>query len=238
MIHSHRGATGGFTLVELLAVMSIILLLLGMLMPTVVTIMESRHVHRCSYYVSALGRGAESYWTENRNYYPGQLDSSVLTGNGGPYTGSQVMAARMFGYGYDKISHDNPEPSSKYVKYNAGMLFDPNDMYANSGYGGGDRPNTLSDGFPDPLPILYFPSRRGKTGLGQYKLADNNDYQHRKDDDWRYPWGRSQNTFEAYIENEDHPDTSTGIPYNDGEFLLIAPGRNRRYGDDDDIRNW
>ncbi len=236
MLRCKRKYFVGFTLVELLVVMSIVIVLLAMLMPTVVSIMESRYAHKSSYYVSALARGAESYWVDNRNFYPGQANTEPLENN--TYTGSQILAACVFGYSLDDINRENPEPKSEYMTYKPGMLFNPDDYY-NNVPSGMNRPNTLSDGFPDPMPILYFPSRKGISGLLQYKLGDNDVYRQKPSEQWVQIW--DQSTFKSLIRDAD-ADGDESVddndkPHKDGKFLLIAPGIDRQYGGDNDITN-
>ncbi|MCK4601005.1 MAG: prepilin-type N-terminal cleavage/methylation domain-containing protein [Phycisphaerae bacterium] len=105
--------------------------------------------------------------------------------------------------------------SSKYMSFKEGWLYDT---------------DVLSDGFPREMAICYYPARLGGSGLGQYVYADN--------DVFTNPAPTDGNEAEFHNFIEDTRFGETGAPYNPGEFLLIAPGKDREYFTSDDPKNW
>jgi hypothetical protein len=141
----------------------------------------------------------------------------------GDYTGSQVLAAHLFDYyapasdaPYGRIDAAEPGARSTYADFRPGML----------GHMGSEpgQMNFLMDAYPDPMPILYYPSGR-PTELG-YSFEDN-----------AAITGKTAEEFEAFILD---PDVTGNFrqPVSRNGFLLIAPGPDREYFTDDDIRNW
>ncbi|HUU58358.1 MAG TPA: prepilin-type N-terminal cleavage/methylation domain-containing protein [Phycisphaerae bacterium] len=210
-------ARRAFTLVELLIVISIIVLLVTILTPALNAVRRSAMAARSSARISELSNGAGTYYQDNGNLYPGQRHPNVLGSGSGKYTGSQVLAARLFGYAYAKINTADPGGSGKYAPVTAGDLVTVN-----------TKMNSVSDRFSkdSPKAILYYPSRLGKTDLSQFVVGDNSPY----------TGAAKWTSFNEYIRNENL--SASSMPYNAGKFLLIAPGADREYGTQDDVKNW
>jgi len=208
----------GFTLVELLIVISIIVLLVTILTPALNAVRRSAMAARSSARINELSNGAGTYYQDNGNLYPGQRYPKKLGSGSGKYTGSQILAARLFGYAYTKINTADPGGSGVYAPVIAGDLVTVN-----------GKKNSISDRFSkdSPKAILYYPSRLGKTDLSQFVEGDNA----------AYTGAAKWTSFNDYIKNT-NISAASNIPYNAGKFLLIAPGGDREYGTEDDVKNW
>jgi len=221
----HRGAAPlvGFTLIELLVVISILILLVTLLMPAFQAAKNAVYNARSKTRLAELSTGAEQYAQNNRNLYPGQLYPDVLTGNGGPYTGSQVLAASLFNYRYQDIGNVNRTLESKYAPV------DQDDMIT---VGSGNRTNSISDRFPrtPPMAVCYYPARPGVAGTDQFKEGDNT----------AYTSGSSWvgGNFTVYIRDNRFDSSSSAGPYNSGSYILLAAGIDGKYGTLDDVRNF
>ena len=202
----------GFTLVELIVVIAIIALLATIAAPSINRALQSAMTAKIRAHVGALANAAVLYKSDTDNrYYPGQQYASQL----GTYTGSQVLAASIYGYGYADIGN-SPTPKSEFGTYKAEYLSEIS-----------TRPETLSDLAGSPRAILYYPSRIGETGLSQYVFGDNSAYGNGAE-------------IEANF-TSDITDSRFGGAVNSGEFLLVAPGPNGTYFEttgNDDIKNW
>ena len=200
---------GAFTLVELIVVMMIIGLLMALLAPTVSYAIRLGLSVGAQTRVDKLANGVKGYKMET-GYYPAQDDTSQLS----TYTGSQILAARLFGYTLAEIG-GSPNPTSKYSGYEAGETLATLE----------GKTNTLSDGFwVSPMAICYYVSWPGQTGAGQFQVNDNSVYTNAA------PSGA---VFATFITNP-----SYSLPYNDGTFLLISAGADRKFFNDDDATNW
>ena len=217
-----RNQRGAFTLIKLLIVISIIVLLAGILTPTISAIIKTAENTRAKTRIRALSDAAEVYQNDH-DYYPGQLYPNMLGTSA--YTGSQVLAACLFGYGYSNISDANPLANSDVSTYYADCK--TADLIEIS-----TRTNCISDRFSkNPLPILYYPARAGLAGLGQYAYGDNSNLT----SDW------NETSFNEFITDSRFGASTT--PFNSGSFLLIAAGMDRDYGSEtqkirDNLRNW
>ena len=146
---------GGFTLVELLVVITIIMLLAGILVPAVSNILASAHAAKATERIASLGNGLSTYVT-HYSLYPGQDNIGAL-GSGG-ITGSKRLAWAMFTPRGGTIAADFP--SNGYVDYKADWLLDN---------------GALSDGFVKEKAICYYPSIPGQSGMDRYDFDHNSD---------------------------------------------------------------
>ena len=91
----------GFTLIELMVVISIIVILVAILYPSVISAIQSARAAQVSARISELGNGCTLFRNDN-NYFPGQstADATELghnsSGPNGTTTGSQLLAERLF----------------------------------------------------------------------------------------------------------------------------------------------
>ena len=209
----------GFTLVELMMVFMVISLLLIILMPTINSLIGSIACARARSLVVALSDGALLYWNEH-HYYPGQQYTNLLPGGSDDlYTGSQMFGAAMYGYAFDEIT-GAPSPVNAFADYEPRHLFTWNP-------GASERRNTVSDTFADPMPMCYYPSRMGPIGRNQFKETDNDVYTTGK---------IGSGVRDTFLDRIAKP--FLGGAAMDGQFLLISPGRDRRYYTQDDICNF
>ena len=113
-------------------------------------------------------------------------------------------------------------PTSNYATYKESDLLTSGDTapFTGTHFGG-----TVSDHFPiEKRPILYYPSRFGVSGRSQYVESDNSAL--------AGAWAN----FSTFIQDGSFGDSDT--PYNNKEFLLIAPGADREFADSDNVVNW
>ena len=219
--YGHTRAAGGFTLTEVLVVMLILGLLMGILMPIIGVVRLRMQVGRSQVRKETISNAVVQFHMDY-HYYPGQMDIDTWEG---VYTGSQALAAHLFGYHdpaqadpYEDVQLENPNPSSSsgYITWTPDMLF-------HRGDGAMDR-NFLSDAFNTPKPLAYYPSGGG-VGTAQFSYDLNSAFT-----------GSNVTSFGNHIEDYSHG--TADIPYNDGGFLLIGPGADRIYFNEDDVHNW
>ena len=202
----------GFTLIELLTVIVIISLLVAILVPTVrgsiMAMKNAETANRLSSIITAV-----HFYRNEHQYYPDQPYTSQLTGGGGSDTGSQWLAKAMF-----TDINTGAFPTDAYL---------PLEEHTLATIDG--RANTIADTFhPNEMAICYYVSRIGQTDLTQFVEGDNT----------AYTSGHTgTRTFTEFITDERITSPST-TPYNTGEFILIAPGIDRTYFTNDDLKNW
>jgi prepilin-type N-terminal cleavage/methylation domain-containing protein len=262
----------GFTLLELLTVILIIGLLASILMPAISSVISGAYEALTVARIRELSDGAVLYH-DDFNFYPGQKYPEQLIGSGGNYTGTQVLMACLWGYDYVNINVviqddpagspnvNQPNPISEYAAIRKVIrrvamqgaatsieIPDPRIFGTASG-----RYNTFLDDFPAPLPILYYPMRKGKTTPVQAYLYDDNkdyvedggifgNYRARLDK----PAGWDLTNYSAEMRTEFYGPTYaaedrrgvTRPRTSEGEFLLIGPGRDRLYMTGDDVKSW
>ena len=208
----------GFTLIELLIVMVIMAILAVILVPTINAVIVLADNRRSQAFVLEVRNAADAFKGQNNGKYPGQDDIGLLTGTtpeAGPYTGSQILAARLFDYPDSDIAVAAPKATSKYLDYKSYLLIDR-----------ADAKNSLADNSTTINVLLYYPSRLNVTApLDCYKWNDNK----------VYVGDTAPAEFDNYISD---PRFGAGTARNKGGILIIGTGVNDKYMDADDIKSW
>jgi prepilin-type N-terminal cleavage/methylation domain-containing protein len=210
----HRGARAGlpragFTLIELLTVIAIIGLLVSMVVPTLRSIFIAQNRVSTRVRIANLDNGVQVYRMEQ--------------------TGNKYFPGQ---YPY-RLKMKNEDFTRKASSYLARCLFtDPNDLFPTGAYATYEEdmlddedgtltgvPYTILDTYPDHMPIVYYVAKKGMVGPTRFDLTDNDDY----------------------LTNENMPNRDKFlevIKNGKGDFLLLAPGKDRYYSERENIRNW
>jgi len=171
----HGAAAGreGFTLIELLTVVAIIGLLVGMVVPTIQSVLEAQVAMKTLVRIKNLAAGVHGWkmgQTGNK-FYPGQKDPQLLSSGKHAGKASAFLASRLFGdYDHEVNGEPNfPPPVDGYAAYEPGMLDSANGYETGAAY-------SILDCYNDTMAILYYPSRIGEAGRTQFKPGDNSFY--------------------------------------------------------------
>jgi prepilin-type N-terminal cleavage/methylation domain-containing protein len=268
----------GFTLLELLVVLSIIVILVGILYPSVNSAILSARASQVRNRVAELSDGCLFYRDEN-GYYPGQGLSNPAEFNHGT-TGSQLLAEALFidysdkawdgSTGKTNLTTANPAANRSrwhwrgvYAPLTFGTVANQATTIARSDLltcspsdpAVSAKPYCISDQFTnDCLPILYFPSHLTATDVSQFVEADNISYYNFVGSSvfalttnvsplpnygWMSAGCAGSTDFLSFITDTEYNGTGAiGKPYRSGDFLLIAPGKDRIYGSRNTIKNW
>ena len=220
----------GFTLIELLIVIVVMAILAAILVPTINKIIISADNSQSKAFVQRVARAADAFKGDDiSGRYPGQDDVGLLKGTtpeAGPYTGSQIVAARLFDYPDSDIIDAAPKATSKYLEYKSYLLIN------RTSTGRTIPANSLADDSSTSNALLYFPSRLNVTAPKDcYKWADNSTYV-------------SETGAQTQFTNKCITDPRFGgtVARNAGGVLIIGTGANDTYlesGDDnDDVQSW
>jgi len=242
-----RARATGFTLVELLVVVAIIGLLVGILVPVVKTAIDSGQNAASMARIIELGDGCYIFKNET-GFYPGQQNFDVLKGSGGAYTGSQVLAASLFGCSLADLVSAGKEPpmSGKYAPI---KINDLDKFYTGSSWATKytNELGTILDRFTDgPMAVLYYPSRlnAGSTDASNLYAYDDNsvyvarlydDYCEAQDKEEGYSQSTYTNEMRELLYGEGYAATPEMTVKNPGGFLVIGAGKDRLYMTSDDL---
>lgn len=195
-----RGGAAGFTLIELLTVVAIIGLLVGMVVPTISSVLDALYAARTLSRIDNLANGARMYKVEGsgNKYFPAQqyakniLETGSTIGTGGSlangraapasYTnaGSALLGRILFTKTDPNATNSNALPDlfpvGNWSVLDTDML-DPPDVTTSTIGRDTPRPYSIVDCSSHPLAILYFVSRLEKMGTRtpalQYTVNDN-----------------------------------------------------------------
>ena len=219
----------GFSLVELLVVIAIIILLVGILSPSIGRALEMGYKTKTIAAIQELAGGAQQYKNDTQ-YYPGQRNAERLGDDNSHVTGSQMLAACVFRNltvpSDDHVLIDTGEVEGNYVSYNE----EKTGTYSGKNF-------SISDRWPrKAMALLYYPSRLGNKG------TIGTAFQH--DDNSAYDNGaQTEVNFKDAIADMRF-DSETGDDrkaYKADSFLLVGPGINRTYFEttsNDDVTNF
>jgi len=219
----------GFTLIELLIVIVVMAILATFLAPTISAVIQSADNRKSQAFVQRVAMAADTFKGANNGRYPGQDDIGQLAGttpDAGPYTGSQIIAARLFDYPDADITKVAPKATSKYLDYKAYLLIDKTSK------GTSIPKNSLADNSRTGNALLYFPSRLNVTAPSDcYKWDDNVAY-----------IKKDRSSAEAQFKNKCAKDPRIAtVARNPGGILIIGTGANDKYletSENDDVKNW
>lgn len=154
-----RGASGGFTLVEMLVVIGMIAVLAAIIVPAVGTAMRHARRTRMAADLQTIASALEVYKQDNGDY------PRVNSGPPNPVTGAQVLCRALYGPG--NAAQDGHDGFGFAVRQ-GGQVFGP---YLRVGQFKIGDPNAPDSATPNPLemclldgnnkPILYYPARPG-----------------------------------------------------------------------------
>ncbi len=226
----------GFTLIELLVVIVIIGIVASLLFPSIAQAIRAARAKETLARIATLSAGAEGYKNEN-GFYPGQgWDWKGSYNRGSSYeTGSQLLTNALLEWD----SFDN-EWEEDYIAPKEGLIDTEGDWTG--------KPDTILDGFPEPMAILYYPARRqAKTVKEAYDYYDNDDYVETERLERRYERIQTdpdynKGSYESTMQSEFYGDRFAGHKAykirNRDRFLLIGAGGDRLYFTGDDVKNW
>lgn len=194
-----RSRPGGFTLLELLVSIGIIVILIGILLPVISNVRRAAYDANSRSQIMSLVQAIERYRQEFIAY-PGPLPNSTIIANSPAAptglvnaTGTENLVLALMGglkltvgtspvlpvlydaadvgRGPMTLNPMNYKRIAAYINVPKGELSDGamNTMSGYSGYGDTQVPDIL-DRFPDPMPVLYLRAKVGAGGI----IADNN----------------------------------------------------------------
>jgi prepilin-type N-terminal cleavage/methylation domain-containing protein len=233
-VHAGSGpaARRAFSLIELLVVISIIMLLAGIIVPSLSKAIRLGYVAKSRARVSELNDAALQFRSD-RGYFPGQGDGDSTLLENQHVTGSQLLSIAFWGretYWEDDTSGNDGlywdatkeeivgDPVDNYLGYKQEYVV-PDDYT--------DKEWQQSDAFSDPKPIAYWPSNPG----GNAKMNSAAAW-----DDSSNPAFTFEDSEEDCSPGGDDEDWRKMIyndkfekAYNADTFILLAPGLDREY---------
>lgn len=253
-----RTRPAGFTLVEMLTVIAIIVLLAGMLLPAVAEAQRRIHSTATRAQIRGIERSLDAYRTDWRSYPLSGSTTNLAANDDGARRLFQAIA-RSFSvngnpYGpYYSAADDERSTALR-------DTWTHNDSNTGQPY--------IVDKIPPGMPILYFRANTGRAVATEvFAFAHSQNTRVRPGVPLSMhnnpagpggtapgsPWnstGGSANfyMFRAVPENTtwaEYPrwgimtdSTANARPHKEESFLLISPGLDRKYGTRDDVRNY
>jgi competence protein ComGC len=219
---THSRCAGGYTLVELLVVMGIIVLLAGLMLPAVNDATVAYHEFRTRSIIDNLAVGLTHYHEDWGEFPPSSHDdaqrslssrypaggfSSIETGRSSAILNYCLVGPRGLGW----------RGEGPYGDAAAAETFGP---YYESEEGG----NLITDAFKPSKPIFYF--RADPYGDPIYHVADQGNLDNQAPPEEGFA---SQAHFErlAQVQDSNLPESQR---WHHSNYLLISPGADRLYG--------
>jgi type II secretory pathway pseudopilin PulG len=248
--------------VELMIVISIIVILATMLAPAVDTAIKSAYTAVVRARVNDLNMGCIQYYKDHQ-FYPGQNNLARLGTSTTTITGSQMLAEAMF-INYSEANWDGGTGTGTTNKslWNWKSLYAPLNFISGSARSdlmppsppattGSSRPYCIADRFKNNfMPVLYYPAHPMDAsggilnGRAQFMETDNSVYTTSNVfSQWSPVDPNDTASFMNFIWDKRFKFSSnqaafSNAPYNAGQYLLIAAGRDRMYGTRNTIKNW
>ena len=207
----------GFTLVELLVIIAIIVLLISILVPSISRVRIAAKTRVSQAHVGLINTGCEMF-NEDFDNYPLSYDTSGAYFNDANSYGKKLIVLLLTGYANDtapkgspgsRMEDDDGKDGFGFRTVKRGRVYGP--------YNGTENIPTDNKIFVDAFgnEILYY---RYDTGSNQYYEAHNDDLDDPPDD-----------PNQAYL-NACADNLTT--------FLLLTPGSDKSWGESDHIRNF
>jgi len=155
--HGGISAVRGFTLIELMVVIGIILLLVGLAMPVVARAMKLVEEVRTTNIIGLLGTGLEAF-KQDFKFYPPSDPDSALNQSAGLTSGAEALRFYLLGGSGDGWPSGGVWPDGT----PAGIAARPKGPYAD----GAEMlivDDCFQDAFNPPMPILYWLADRSGT---------------------------------------------------------------------------
>jgi len=241
----------GFTLVELLVVMSIIVLLVTLMVPSLNAFMDRGRATHTRTLLGAIESGLELYRGESalgRDYPPSQYEIDNTGNRSDPQAayGAETLMWALAGPTLQGTTGiPPPDPATNPPHYGPFIDISRATIRVPPAYSGTQW--AILDDFD--MPILYFLPDPAQPPLYRYRLQDNYVYL-RENIDPLYqanpassPATPPIDPFRVYIEDPRIDTLSGGTgtawgPHNSDRFILISAGPDRMYGTQDDICNF
>jgi prepilin-type N-terminal cleavage/methylation domain-containing protein len=238
----------GFTLVEMLIVVGIIVILVTMLTPSLAAVRTAARVTSTRVLLYTLETGLNMFKGEiplGRDYPPSYAERPVAVQVPYPYSsGQQYLGAQTLhwalagpklggtpGFTYDPASNIY-FPSFVGAPREYGPFVDVGKIKIGTPPQPGDPEEWAwaAPIFPDDFgkPVLYYKATPNSVAMQIYDPSHNSYIV------WGHPLS-NPNTFWNYIAD---PRTNNTYPHNRDGFLIISAGPDKRYGTPDDVANF
>lgn len=230
-----KNGNKGFTLIELIVVISIIALLVGIIGPSISKVRELGFKAKSTAAIQELASGAMQYKSEYNYYplqtpYPSSFSSKASAAFGAYMLGYDVTNAANTAF----ISPDDHTIATSLQHDRKPIISESNDRFSTGGSG------SLAEYTPldqwkkgDELAVLYYPSNIGNDGTTFNSVFTddiNSDY------GATLPVTSDHDKFN--LRDTKFGTGSDSRIFNADSFLLIAPGIDRAYFTGDDIKNF
>ncbi len=220
---SNPRAPQGYTLVELLVVMGIIVLLAGLMLPAIGQVTVAYHEFKTRSIISRLEVALASYHTYFEEYPPSSLSHAQKT-LGSTFADQEIgnlesgRCSAILGYcltGPEGLGWIDESPYGEAEGESWGMLFESEEEAAGA----------IHDAFRPSKPILYFRAEPGRQRV--YDVTDQGELDSSDPPDQGF---KSQAHFELLVKIDNNSLPASQQWRRPTGYMLIAPGADRLYG--------